>query len=97
MKYTGAGKCYCEQASLPTRECGLKFENKKNAIYYQVTPYAGVWIEIRYGIVESLNATVTPYAGVWIEMVLMVVMCSTDSVTPYAGVWIEIILYLSSL
>ena len=33
--------------SLPSRECGLKY-NKKNNKYYvgSVTPLAGVWIEI---------------------------------------------------
>ena len=35
----------------------------------EVTPYAGVWIEIQdvKGFEELCN--VTPYAGVWIEMV----------------------------
>ena len=33
-----------------------------------VTPYAGVWIEIRLKGKPSPHAPVTPYAGVWIEM-----------------------------
>ena len=33
--------------SLPTRECGLKFLiDERTRKFYQVTPYAGVWIEI---------------------------------------------------
>ena len=33
-----------------------------------VTPYAGVWIEIRYLTTIGLPINVTPYAGVWIEI-----------------------------
>ena len=35
--------------SLPTRECGLKYDEKDRiCIRINVTPYAGVWIEIQY-------------------------------------------------
>ena len=33
-----------------------------------VTPYAGVWIEIRSVHEKELPLSVTPYAGVWIEI-----------------------------
>ena len=33
-----------------------------------VTPYAGVWIEIRTIYLIGFLFPVTPYAGVWIEM-----------------------------
>ena len=34
----------------------------------EVTPFAGVWIEIRFCIEKRPTAMVTPFAGVWIEM-----------------------------
>ena len=34
----------------------------------QVTPYAGVWIEIRETLEHEESEVVTPYAGVWIEI-----------------------------
>ena len=55
--------------SLPTRECGLKFfliivlHKSQN-----VTPYAGVWIEIFLNDAVEHDQYVTPYAGVWIEI-----------------------------
>ena len=55
-----------------------------------VTPLAGVWIEM----IHTQNAKeinyVTPLAGVWIEILLKKDMCSGREVTPLAGVWIEI-------
>ena len=56
-----------------------------------VTPYAGVWIEMRNSFLTYQQGIyVTPYAGVWIE----IQMCKEEKimifVTPYAGVWIEI-------
>ena len=35
---------------------------------HNVTPYAGVWIEIGDGDTTNTVNTVTPYAGVWIEI-----------------------------
>ena len=37
----------------------------------QVTPYAGVWIEIGYTEQGCGWIYVTPYAGVWIEIVVL--------------------------
>ena len=54
-----------------------------------VTPYAGVWIEIRLNIKESFLPYVTPYAGVWIEIGYTFMAERVSTVTPYAGVWIE--------
>ncbi len=34
----------------------------------QVTPFAGVWIEMLNQVVEKYSDLVTPFAGVWIEM-----------------------------
>ena len=56
----------------------------------QVTPFAGVWIEI-WILRVTLSATqVTPFAGVWIEMKKSLPIPPAISVTPFAGVWIEI-------
>ena len=40
----------------------------KNSVPANVTPYAGVWIEIFFNISFTALSNVTPYAGVWIEM-----------------------------
>ena len=56
----------------------------------QVTPYAGVWIEILYLKDNAYTEYVTPYAGVWIEMTYYYLILKFITVTPYAGVWIEI-------
>ena len=60
------GKTY---TSLPSRECGLK------SIYLdveesgcEVTPFAGVWIEIVNEKEDFEEKYVTPFAGVWIEI-----------------------------
>ena len=58
-----------DHASLPTRECGLKyFMNYELTCGDIVTPYAGVWIEILTDTTLKSDAIVTPYAGVWIEI-----------------------------
>ena len=36
--------------------------------WIQVTPYAGVWIEIEEIALLKKSVSVTPYAGVWIEI-----------------------------
>ena len=61
---------YSRMASLPLRECGLKFDSPgmlaKGNI---VTPLAGVWIEITLYKQLHLQIIVTPLAGVWIEII----------------------------
>ena len=55
--------------SLPTRECGLKFDCVFDRLERRlVTPYAGVWIEMYAEFLEQFGCRVTPYAGVWIEI-----------------------------
>ena len=55
--------------SLPTRECGLKsMLLVEVSPSIDVTPYAGVWIEIANEEVQKISIAVTPYAGVWIEI-----------------------------
>ena len=56
----------------------------------RVTPYAGVWIEIRLATLYRCQNRVTPYAGVWIEIEQYILTKFKNIVTPYAGVWIEI-------
>ncbi len=55
--------------SLPSWECGLKCD--KDVVIAptgEVTPFAGVWIEIPSRVFRDQVGKVTPFAGVWIEM-----------------------------
>ena len=55
--------------SLPVRECGLKLPFiYPLAKLYQVTPCAGVWIEIIGNRNNAVDEQVTPCAEVWIEI-----------------------------
>ena len=55
--------------SLPTRERGLKFVDRKNdGAKELVAPYAGAWIEIMNMMEFYIGALVAPYAGAWIEI-----------------------------
>ncbi len=56
----------------------------------QVTPLAGVWIEISKVVGSFSKGDVTPLAGVWIEITITNAKISDATVTPLAGVWIEI-------
>ena len=57
------------EPSLPVRECGLKFLTCiKGTIPNNVTPRAGVWIEMSGIWRLDRSHTVTPRAGVWIEI-----------------------------
>ena len=77
--------------SLPMRECGLKslLPSVENPTW-NVTPHAGVWIEMKLPQLGLYAPCVTPHAGVWIEMVDWTVYLTDSNVTPHAGVWIEI-------
>ncbi len=78
-------------ASLPVRECGLKCKVHCEINHWtQVTPRAGVWIEIEKQQNENVAEVVTPRAGVWIEIELFFRINNGKPVTPRAGVWIEI-------
>ena len=49
----------------------MKFKDLTSSHYdWNVTPYAGVWIEILQVTVSLTFVVVTPYAGVWIEIIL---------------------------
>ena len=77
--------------SLPLWECGLKyFVGSLIGVRCQVTPLAGVWIEIAALLKKTLKALVTPLAGVWIEIKQRPADHTGGTVTPLAGVWIEI-------
>ena len=56
----------------------------------KVTPFVGVWIEIKH-LSELMNAVeVTPFVGVWIEIGIESNSGDIAQVTPFVGVWIEI-------
>ena len=57
-----------EDGSLPSRECGLKSSGKATVNLTNVTPFAGVWIEMITFFATLSFAYVTPFAGVWIEI-----------------------------
>ena len=58
--------------SLPSRECGLKLTFSIIDIPpVFVTPFAGVWIEMKNITVVDPEEEVTPFAGVWIEIHLL--------------------------
>ena len=47
LKYTEKNDVWERMESLPSRECGLKYTVLQILLYsYNVTPFAGVWIEI---------------------------------------------------
>ena len=55
--------------SLPLWECGLKFPvTAPAAAAFFVTPFMGVWIEIRIISAAKASIFVTPFMGVWIEI-----------------------------
>ncbi len=56
----------------------------------EVTPRAGVWIEINFEMDAEGLLVVTPRAGVWIEISKHPRGPQLLHVTPRAGVWIEI-------
>ena len=65
---------------------GVWIEIISNRIYYNpldiVTPYMGVWIEIKSA-TESANALkVTPYKGVWIEIDIILFISSHTASLP---------------
>ncbi len=64
-------------------------ELANRAMVAVVTPYVGVWIEMKRN--PGLNGIrqVTPYVGVWIEINSWFIRAISSCVTPYVGVWIE--------
>ena len=69
LKSAWAARRSLVPASLPLRECGLKLTNYRSSIEdMDVTPLAGVWIEIQLSVESGKIHIVTPLAGVWIEI-----------------------------
>ena len=55
--------------SLPSWECGLKsVKQTEEHIRNHVTPFVGVWIEMKKAWSTYNAAVVTPFVGVWIEI-----------------------------
>ena len=79
------------QASLPSRERGLKY-NKTDDLRRdcEVAPLAGAWIEIMRPEYQSHNHIVAPLAGAWIEILSSIEYYMLSHVAPLAGAWIEI-------
>ena len=77
--------------SLPSRECGLKsFCPCTPMITGVVTPFAGVWIEIR-GKHQKMRGIVSlPSRECGLKYVIALHERKFFIVTPFAGVWIEI-------
>ena len=98
MKYGGSTENELHRRSLPSRECGLKFERGVVLrVGKSVTPFAGVWIEIGWRRQCRSVSGVTPFAGVWIEICGQILNFQGLTVTPFAGVWIEISKSVSEL
>ena len=57
-----------------------------------VTPLAGVWVEIAKIWNSRKYVEVTPLAGVWVEITIKKRFDGGHFVTPLAGVWVEIFL-----
>ena len=77
--------------SLPSRECGLKsFLSASHRICNNVTPFAGVWIEISYQAEKYPPATSLPSRECGLKLLYTDVKLKIGGVTPFAGVWIEI-------
>ena len=77
--------------SLPTRECGLKYDIHCPPSPLLVSlPTRECGLKFICFLHRLSDHVVTPYAGVWIEIVKKGWDKSGHIVTPYAGVWIEI-------
>ena len=55
-------------ASLPSRERGLKCFCPGWSHYFLVAPFTGAWIEIAWVIYRPRVIGVAPFAGAWIEI-----------------------------
>ena len=63
---------------------------RKLLVNIAVTPFVGVWIEIRNVKRKQCSERVTPFVGVWIEILFICSCNQLALVTPFVGVWIEI-------
>ena len=81
----------CQCRSLPSRECGLKstkalLEQEDRA----VTPFAGVWIEIKRHVNQKSATQSLPSRECGLKFLRPTTWNRVFGVTPFAGVWIEI-------
>ena len=75
-----------EITSLPSWECGMKSIDWEIVEGEVVTPFVGVWIEIRKHMSYSSKLLITPFVGVWIEITQSLADMSLNLVTPFVGV-----------
>ena len=66
---------------------------RKLLVNIAVTPFVGVWIEIKLTCNLFDPIIVTPFVGVWIEIGVISIISTLKDVTPFVGVWIEMHLY----
>ena len=58
-----------EQESLPSRERGLKFDDRpRRYTTSQVAPFTGAWIEMARRTPSRRLCAVAPFTGAWIEI-----------------------------
>ena len=79
-------------SSLPSRECGLKSKfADKDSHAIQVTPFAGVWIEMPIDDTKPLGDMGSlPSRECGLKYDMYRTEYKFRAVTPFAGVWIEI-------
>ena len=67
MNYKEGGTAV--NASLPSRERGLKFTTSSDVTAVSiVAPLAGAWVEIGTQVAQNLSIMVAPLAGAWVEI-----------------------------
>ena len=66
---------------------------RKLLVNIAVTPFVGVWIEMKNNQCCKKFINVTPFVGVWIEIKSERHKTTRQKVTPFVGVWIEIFMY----
>ena len=80
----------CPQ-SLPSWECGLKFTNTVHGcILLLVTPFVGVWIEIKKSVKMNIASESLPSWECGLKYHSSPILRISAMVTPFVGVWIEI-------
>ena len=91
MKLTQGTSNELTAQSLPLRECGLKSRlQAQRHLTQEVTPLAGVWIEITDTSAGSWQNMSLPLRECGLKYNSFCTLLSLVFVTPLAGVWIEI-------
>ena len=92
MKLTQGTSNELTAQSLPLRECGLKSRlQAQRHLTQEVTPLAGVWIEITDTSAGSWQNMSLPLRECGLKYNSFCTLLSLVFVTPLAGVWIEIV------